>query len=66
MTTKYHDRRWFGAYGIAAILQAFLQKRFAKAFIMDAKPYEVNWFRRIPGHIYQEEFSRYRVRLEAA
>lgn len=66
LLTKDRDHRWLGAYGIAAILQAFLQKQFAKVFLRDAKPYEVNWFRRIPGHIYREEFPRYRVRLEAA
>jgi hypothetical protein len=65
LLTKDRSHRWLGLYGIASILQALLQNRFAKAFLRDAKPYEVNWFRRIPGHIYREEFPRYRVRLKA-
>ncbi|KAH7073149.1 hypothetical protein FB567DRAFT_537169 [Paraphoma chrysanthemicola] len=56
--------RWLVAYGIAAFAQASLQNAYAKSFLAEAKPYKVDWFRRLPYDNYREEFPRYRMRLE--
>lgn len=62
ITTNPHHR-WLAAYGIAAFTQACLQNAYAKSFLAEATPYEVNWFRRLPNDNYPEEFPQYRMRL---
>jgi hypothetical protein len=64
ITTDTHHH-WLVAYGIAAFAQASLQNAYAKSFLAEATPYEVNWFRRLPNSDYREEFQQYRMRLEA-
>jgi hypothetical protein len=63
ITTDTHHY-WLVAYGIAAFAQASLQNAYAKSFLAEATPYEVNWFRRLPNSDYREEFQQYRMRLE--
>jgi hypothetical protein len=55
---------WLIAYGVAAYVEASLQNIYAKDFLKEAKPYEVNWFRRYPDLTYPAELPEYRVKLD--
>ena len=63
MSTDTHVG-WLLAYGFAAYVQASLQNIYAKAFLKEAKPYEVNWFRRYHGLTYQAELPQLRIKLD--
>jgi hypothetical protein len=49
------DQVWLTCYGIAALVQACFQQAYARSFVISAKGVGIVWFRRMPGHRYEEE-----------
>jgi hypothetical protein len=54
---------WAVVFGIAAFVQASMQDHIARSFITNTQTFYVNWFRRMPDLVYNEELLPWRRTL---